>query len=59
MDDKNLNALGEAFENEAMDLLREIGLLDAIMAGILFVGVGGASAIMYIKHILKNNKEEF
>ena len=53
MDEKNLNALGEAFENEAMDLLREIGLLDAIMAGILFVG--GASAIMYIKHILKNN----
>ena len=55
MDEKNLNALGAAFENEAMDLLREIGLLDAIMAGILFVGVGGASAIMYIKHILKNN----
>ena len=54
MDERNLNPIEQALEGEVVKVIKEVGLPDMIMAAILFVGVGGASAIMYIKHVLEN-----
>ena len=59
MDERNLNPIEQALEEGTVELIKKLGVIDAFMACVLFVGVGvgagGSAAILYLKHVLKNN----